>query len=55
MGAARLEAHPLSASYSRFAVREDTLEATLRLPLDDMDLLLRLDGDLNGSVSYEEL
>jgi len=54
-GAARLEAHPLSASYSRFAVRDDRVEATLRLPLDDMDLSLRLDGDLNGSVSDEEL
>jgi hydrogenase/urease accessory protein HupE len=54
-GAARTEAHPLSASYGRFAVRDEKLEATLRLPLDDMDLLLRLDGDLNGSVSDEEL
>ena len=51
----RLAAHPLSVSYSRFAVQDRRVEATIRLPLDDIDLLLRLDGDLDGVVSLEEL
>jgi hydrogenase/urease accessory protein HupE len=53
--AARLEAHPLSVSYSRFAVQDRQVEAVLRLPMDDMDLLLRLDADLDGRVSDDEL
>lgn len=55
VAAAPLSAHPLSASYSRFAVHEQRVEARLRLPLDDVDLLLRLDADLDGAVSGDEL
>jgi hydrogenase/urease accessory protein HupE len=36
-------------------VRDRVVEATLRLPLDDMDLLLRLDTSLDGTVSQEEI
>lgn len=55
VGSAPLAAHPLSVSYSRVVVRDRDLAATVRLPLDDMDLLLRLDRDLDGVVSPEEL
>lgn len=54
-GGARLWVHPLSVSYSRFVVKDRHVEATIRLPLDDMDLLLRLDRDLDGTVSDEEI
>ena len=47
--------HPLSVSYSRFVLADDALEARFRLPMDDMDLLLRLDRDLDGEVSEAEL
>lgn len=55
LAALPLAAHPLSASYSRFSVGEGGVLATLRLPLDDMDLLLRLDADLDEEVAPEEL
>jgi hydrogenase/urease accessory protein HupE len=48
-------AHPLSVSYAHVAVGADRLAMTLRLPLDDMDLLLRIDRDLDGTVSDEEI
>lgn len=48
-------AHPLSVSYSRFDLGRDGVAATLRLPLDDVDLLLRLDQDLDDRVSAEEI
>lgn len=48
-------AHPLSVSYGHITVGEDRIVATLRLPLDDMDLLLRLDRDLNGAVTDQEI
>lgn len=48
-------AHPLSVSYSHFNLTAGGLEAVYRLPIDDMDLLLLLDQDLDGSVSSTEL
>jgi hydrogenase/urease accessory protein HupE len=48
-------AHPLSVSYTTWIVSETGVHATIRLPLDDVDLLLRLDTDLDGTVSPEEL
>ena len=50
-----LSAHPLSASYSRFVVEKETVRAIVRVPLDDMDLLFRLDRDLNDAVSQQEI
>jgi HupE / UreJ protein/Domain of unknown function (DUF6702) len=52
---ASVSAHPLSASYSRFLIEKGTVRAIVRLPLDDMDLLLRLDRDLNDTVSPAEI
>jgi hypothetical protein len=52
------DAHPLSVSYTHVAVHEDRPDAIVvivRLPLDDLDLLLRLDSDLDGTVSTTEL
>jgi len=48
-------AHPLSVSYAHVAVGDDRTVVTIRLPLDDMDLLLRIDRDLNGMVSDQEI
>lgn len=42
-------------SYAHIAVAADRITATVRLPLDDMDLLLRLDRDLDGTVSDNEI
>jgi hypothetical protein len=47
--------HPLSVSYSRFDLAADAVTATVRLPLDDVDLLLQLDQDLAGGVSADEI
>lgn len=47
--------HPLSVSYSRFVVKQDAVAAVYRLPMDDMDLLLQLDTNLDGSVTAAEL
>jgi hydrogenase/urease accessory protein HupE len=48
-------AHPLSASYASVAVGDTGIMLTVRLPLDDMDLLLRIDRDLDGTVSDQEI
>jgi hypothetical protein len=48
-------AHPNSVSYAEYAVNGRTIHAVVRLPLDDVDLLLRLDRDLDGRVSDAEL
>lgn len=48
-------AHALSVSYARLTIGERSVAAIVRLPLDDLDLLLRLDRDLDGRVSPEEL
>ena len=54
IGASAL-AHPLSVSYAHVAVGDTRIVLTVRLPLDDMDLLLRLDRDLDGTVSDREI
>lgn len=48
-------AHPLSVSYAHVVVGEAGLTIRFRLPLDDMDLLLRVDRDLDGTISDAEL
>ena len=48
-------AHPNSVSYAEYVVNGRTIHAVVRLPLDDVDLLLRLDRDLDGRVSDAEL
>jgi hypothetical protein len=48
-------AHANSVSYAEFSVDRGTIHAVVRLPLDDVDLLLRLDRDLDGRVSDAEL
>ena len=50
-----LQAHPLSVSYAHVVIGDRDLAITMRLPLDDMDLLLRLDRDLDGTVSDGEI
>jgi hydrogenase/urease accessory protein HupE len=48
-------AHALSVSYARFVVQPRAIGAVIRVPLDDVDLLLRLDRDLDGAVSNAEI
>jgi hypothetical protein len=48
-------AHANSVSYARYSLDGRTVHAVVRLPLDDVDLLLRLDRDLDGQVSGGEL
>lgn len=48
-------AHPLSVSYSRFTLSGPGVEADFRLPMDDMDLLLQIDRNADGSISPAEL
>ncbi len=48
-------AHAQSVSYAQFTIQHQTLSAIVRLPMDDMDLLLRIDRDLDGQVSAAEL
>jgi HupE/UreJ protein/uncharacterized protein DUF6702 len=48
-------AHPLSVSYTHAAVHDDRVDVIVRVPLDAMDLLLRLDKDIDGKVSDAEL
>jgi hydrogenase/urease accessory protein HupE len=50
-----LEAHPLSVSYAHVQVEPQRITVTIRLPLDDMDLLLRIDRDVDGTVSDAEI
>lgn len=45
----------MSVSYSRFDVEADGVRAIVRVPLDDLDLLLRLDRDFDNRVSIAEL
>jgi hypothetical protein len=51
----RLSAHANSVSYAEFSIDRRDVRAVVRLPLDDVDLLLRLDRDLDGRVSAGEL
>lgn len=53
--AVTVHAHPLNVSYSRFTVRDDAVEGMLRLPTDEMDLVLRIDTDLDGKITLEEM
>jgi hydrogenase/urease accessory protein HupE len=48
-------AHALSVSYGHFSIDDGRVAAVVRIPLDDLDLLLRLDRDLDGRVSDAEL
>ena len=50
-----VHAHPNSVSYAEFTVDKRAVAAVVRLPLDDVDLLLRLDHDLDGRVSDTEI
>src|SRR5207249_11482197 len=52
---AAVDAHSLSVSYAQFSIGDRGIGAVVRIPLDDLDLLLRLDGDLDGQVSDAEL
>ncbi len=55
LAAAALDAHALSVSYAHVAIQPRSIEADVRLPLDDVDLLLRVDRDLDGRVSPAEI
>ena len=55
VAAVTVSAHANSVSYARYSVAGRTVHAVIRLPLDDVDLLLRLDRDLDGQVSGGEL
>ncbi|HEX8028834.1 MAG TPA: DUF6702 family protein, partial [Vicinamibacterales bacterium] len=48
-------AHPLSVSYAHLSASPATVTITIRLPQDDLDLLLRLDRDLDGAVTPAEI
>jgi hypothetical protein len=47
--------HANSVSYANYVVDGRSVHVVVRLPLDDVDLLLRLDRDLDGQVSGAEL
>lgn len=49
------EAHANSVSFAEFSIDSHGIRAVLRLPMDDVDLLLRIDRDLDGRISAEEL
>jgi len=55
LGGASVAAHASSVSYARFTIGDRTIDAVIRLPMDDVDLLLRLDRDLDGRVSAAEI
>ena len=48
-------AHANSVSSAEFSVESRAVRAVVRLPLDDIDLLLRIDRNLDGVVSDSEL
>lgn len=48
-------AHPQSVSSAQIAIQAHAVDLVIRLPLDDVDLLLRLDRDLDGRVTPAEL
>jgi hypothetical protein len=48
-------AHALSVSYAHVTIQSRSIDLIVRLPLDDVDLLLRLDRDLDGRVSPAEI
>ena len=49
------EAHANSVSFAEFSIDSRGIRAVVRLPMDDVDLLLRIDRDLDGRISAEEL
>jgi hypothetical protein len=53
--AAIAEAHPNSVSYAEFSIDSRGIRAIVRLPIDDVDLLLRIDRDLDGRIAADEL
>ena len=55
LGGASLVAHASSVSYAHMTIGDRAIRAIVRLPLDDVDLLLRLDRDLDGRVSAPEI
>jgi hypothetical protein len=55
LGSVSLGAHPSSVSYARFSIANRTIAGVVRLPIDDVDLLLRLDRDLDGRISPAEI
>jgi len=55
LGGVALAAHASSVSHAQFAIGERTVNVIVRLPMDDLDLLLRLDRDLDGRVSPAEI
>jgi hypothetical protein len=55
LAAATAHGHANSVSYAEFSVDQRAVRAIVRVPLDDVDLLLRLDRDLDGQVSDTEL
>ena len=55
LAAVDASAHANSVSYAEYAVDGRTVHTVVRLPLDDVDLLLRVDRDLDGQVSRAEL
>jgi TolA-binding protein len=50
-----VSAHAFSVSYAHITIGDRTVDAVVRLPMDDIDLLLRLDRDLDGRVSAPEI
>lgn len=53
--AASLSAHAFSVSYAQWDVAGREVRGVLRLPLDDIDLLLHLDADADGTITANEL
>jgi hydrogenase/urease accessory protein HupE len=47
--------HPVSVSYSEFSIGGGETRAVLRLPVEELDLLLQLDGDYDGQLSTNEI
>lgn len=53
--ASSADAHPNSVSFAEFSIDARGIRGVVRLPMDDVDLLLRIDRDLDGRISTEEL
>lgn len=53
--AATAAAHPLSVSYAHLNAGPSSVAIIIRLPQDDLDLLLRIDRDLDGAVTAAEI
>lgn len=49
-----MRALPANASSAQVTIAARSIDARIRLPLDELDLLLRLDRDLDGRVSNAE-